>query len=235
MMPEGGDTEGQQVSWTWEDLEPGPQDDFAIWLLLPERWETLQAARAAVEAHPEDGGAWLDLANTYHRLILGKYQVIPGFGETYQPMGVHAAQEALRLLPGNGRPHYELAIFYLSALPQNPSPEELQPFLDELKMVEDLAPSYAGDVHDWFEFIMGIDSWTDYWATATAAAARMQPPSMTPAPSATPLPPPTATARQTSDMTRNWQTLTLIGAAVLASLIVVATVAFRRWRASTSE
>lgn len=232
-MPEGGHSEGQQVRWTWEDLEPGPHDDFAIWLLLPERWEALQAARAAVEANPEDGEAWLDLANTYHRLILGKYHVIPGFGETFQPMGVDAALEALRLLPADGRPHYELAIFYLAALPEKPSPEELQPFLAELKMVEDLAPSYAGDVHDWFEFIMGIDSWTDHWATATSAAARMQLPSRTPAPSATPLPPPTATARPTSDITNNAATLALVGLALLAGLAAIAAMAYRRWRAST--
>jgi hypothetical protein len=234
-MPEGGHSEGLQVSWTWEDLEPGPHDDFAIWLLLPERWEALQAARAAVEASPENGEAWLDLANTYHRLILGKYHLIPGFGETYQPMGIDAALEALRLLPADGRPHYELAIFYLAALPENPSPEELQPFLDQLKMVEDLAPSYAGDVHDWFEFIMGIDSWTDHWATATSAAAKMQPPSRTPAPSSTPPPSPAPTTSRTGDITQDGPPLALIGAAVLVSLLVVATVRYRRWRSSTSK
>jgi hypothetical protein len=234
-MPEGGQAEGERVTWTWQDLEPGPQDDFAIWLLLPERWEALQAARAAVEANPKDGEAWLQLASTYHRLILGKYQVLPGFGETYQPLGVQAAKEALRLLPGDGRPHYELAIFYLSALPANPSPEELQPFLDELNLVEDLAPSYAGDIHDWFEFIMGIDSWNDYWAAATATAARIPTPSKPPIPSATPQPPPTVTVTPAVEMGGTEQSLAIIGAAVAVGLMTAAGLASRRWRARATK
>jgi hypothetical protein len=232
-MPEGGQAEGERVTWTWEDLEPGPQDDFAIWLLLPERWEALQAARAAVEADPKDGEAWLKLASTYHRLILGKYEVLPGFGETYQPLGVQAAKEALPLLPGDGRPHYELAIFYLSALPANPSPEELEPFLDELRLVDKLAPSYAGDVHDWFEFIMGIDSWNDYWAAATATAARIPRPSKLPIPSATPQLPPTATPAVETGGTE--QTLAIIGAAVAVGLMTAVGLASRRWRARTRK
>jgi hypothetical protein len=197
-MPAGGHTEGQQVNWTWENLEPGPQDDFSIWLLLPDHWDELQAVRAAVAANPKDGEAWLNLASIYRRLMFGKYRVLPGFGETYLPLGVQAAQEALRLLPGDGRPHYELAMFYLLALPQNPSPEALQPMLDELKFVDELSPGLTYNIHDMFEFLINNDpmaewvSWSDYWATATATAARKLTPSKMPTqqstPSSTPIP-----------------------------------------------
>ena len=182
-MPDGGQVEGHQVRWKWENLEPGPQDDFSIWLIRQERWEELETARIKVIEWPEDGEAWLNLADTYRRLILGKYRILPGFGETYQPLGVQAAQEAQRLLEEDGRPHYELAFFYLSALPENPSPGELQPVLDELRIVEELAPAYAGDVHDWMEFLLSEDQWISLnadWATETAEAAVKLMPSMTP-------------------------------------------------------
>jgi len=233
-MPDGGQVDGYQVRWTWENLEPSPQDDFSIWLIRQERWEELEAARIRVSNWPDDGEAWLDLADTYRRLILGKYQILPGFGEAFQPLGVQAAQEVLRLLPGDGRPHYELAMFYLSALPQNPSPEDLQPFLDELHIVEELAPSYAGDVHDWFEFLTGIDSWTDYWGTQTATAARLQTPSMTPIVSATSQPPATSTARQTGNTTGGGQGLILIVPVAAICLVIAGYLILKRRRVGAS-
>jgi hypothetical protein len=183
VMPEGGQIEGYQVRWIWENFEPGPQDDFSIWLIRQERWENLEAARIRVSNCPEDGEAWLDLSDTYRRLILGKYQIMRGFGETYQPLGVQAAQEALRLLPGDGRPHYQLAIFYLAALPENPTTDDLIPLLEELRIVAKLAPSYEGDVRDWMEFILSSEQWdtlSENWATETAIVASLQTLSSTP-------------------------------------------------------
>lgn len=235
-MPDGGQVEGHQVRWTWENLEPDPQDDFSIWLIRQERWEELEAARIRVIEWPEDGEAWLNLADTYRRLILGKYQILPGFGETYQPLGVQAAQKALRLLPGDGRPHYELAIFYLSALPEDPTPEELQPVLDELKIVEELAPSYAPDVRDWLEFLVSEDQWASLnadWATQTAVAALMQTPSTMAIASATPQPLPTAS--QPGTITGNGQNLVIIVAASVIGLIVVGYLVLKRRRAGATE
>jgi hypothetical protein len=232
-MPDGGQVEGHQVRWTWENLEPSPQDDFSIWLIRQERWEELETARIRVIESPEDGEAWLNLADTYRRLILGKYQILPGFGEAFQPLGVQAAQKALRLLPGDGRPHYELAIFYLSTLPENPTPEELQPVLDELKVVEELAPSYAPDVHDWLEFLLNEDQWVSLnadWATQTAVAAVMQTPSTMPIPSATPQPLPTATVSQPGNITGNGQNLVIIVATGVIGLIIVGYLALKRTR-----
>jgi hypothetical protein len=181
-MPEGGQSEGHQVRWIWENFEPGPDDDFFIQLLMLNRWDELQAARAAVTANPHDGEAWLNLASTYSTLTRGKHysasRMLPGFGEIYQPLGVQAAQEALRLLPDDGRPHYELAILYASALPENASREDLNPVMDELKIVEELLPDYAPNIHDTLEF-MGA-----FWAVETQRAEG----SITPEPSATTTP-----------------------------------------------
>jgi len=115
---------------------------------------------------------------------------------------VQAVQEALRLLPGDGRPHYELALLYASALPENATSEDLKPVMDELKIVEKLLPAYAPNVHDALDF-MGA-----FWAVETARAEASSIPGLsattaptqglirasTPEPSMTPLPLPTVTA-----------------------------------------
>jgi hypothetical protein len=249
-MPEGGKIEGHQVRWTWVDLEPGPQDDFFIQLLLLDRWDELQAARASVAANPRDGEAWLNLASTYSMLTRGKHysaaRMLPGFGETYQPLGVQAAQEALRLLPGDGRPHYELAILYASALPENASLEDLKPVMDELKIVEKLLPAYAPNVHDALDF-MGA-----FWAveTARAEASLMPEPSATAAPtqkptltssptstlipSTTPQPPPT-TPPTTAETTGNGQSPVIIVAAVVIGLVVLVYLVLKRVRGSAGN
>jgi hypothetical protein len=167
-MPEGGQIDGHQVRWTWMDLEPSPQDDFFIQLLLLNRWDELQAARAAVAANPQDGKTWLYLASTYRTLTRGKAysaaRMLPGFGDIYQPLGVQAAQEALRLMPDDGRIHYELALLYASALPENASWEDLQPVMDELKVVEELEPALAPNIHDALDFLGA------FWAVETVRA-----------------------------------------------------------------
>jgi hypothetical protein len=167
-MPEGGQVEGHQVRWTWLNLEPTPQDDFSIHLLLVNHWDDLLAARAGVAANPQDGEAWLKLASTYTMLTRGRSysaaRMLPGFGETYQPLGLQAAQEALRLLPEDGRPHYELALLYASALPENATSEDLKTVMDELKIVEALEPALAPNIHDTLDFLGA------FWAVETAHA-----------------------------------------------------------------
>lgn len=187
-MPEGGQIDGHQVRWTWENLEPGPLDDFFIQLLLLNRWDELQAARAAVTANPQDGEAWLNLASTYTMLTRGRAysaaRMLPGFGEIYQPMGVHAAQEALHLMPNDGRPHYELALLYASALLENATIKDLKPVMGELKIVEELEPALAPNIHDALDFL-GV-----FWVveTARAEASSMPVPLATTEPTTKPIP-----------------------------------------------
>ena len=247
VMPEGGQIEGYQARWTWDNFEPGPQDDFSIWLIRQERWENLEAARIRVSNWPEDGKAWLDLSDTYRLLILGKYQVIQGFGETYLPLGVQAAQEASRLLPGDGKPHYELAIFYLAALPENPTTDDLGPLLDELRIVAELAPSYEGDVRDWMEFILSSEQWdslNEKWATETAVAASLRTtistPSQiftltaTPIPSVTSQPLFTPTASQPPPITGVTQNTILVGVGAVVGICIVGYLVLKRIRGSAS-
>jgi hypothetical protein len=184
-MPEGGQAEGQQVHWTWEKLEPGPQDDFSIFLMVQEHWDELQTARLAVKANPEAGDAWLRLCGSYHMLLFGGIpgrHIGPGFGETYQPLGIQACQKAARLLPDDARPYYELAMLYLSALPQESSPEQVQPVRDEMEAMHAIDPALAqelqGNLDDMLEWVLYNDAtataewavWSADWATETAKA-----------------------------------------------------------------
>src|SRR4030067_2122111 len=100
----------------------------------------------------------------------------------FQPMGVHAAQEALRLMPNDGRPHYELALLYASALPENATNKDLKPVMGELKIVEELEPALAPNIHDALDFL-GV-----FWVveTARAEASSMPEPSATIAPTKEP-------------------------------------------------
>lgn len=170
-MPEGGKIEGSQVSWTWENFEPGPQDDFSILLLRPERWEELKYWRGIVSEYPDFAQGWLSLATIYERFSQGVNEhghILQYFGETYQKLGVQAAQQAVRLGPEAIGPHYELALLYASALEQNPSPKELQPVMDELKIMRELNPEEAQtlepNVNDILYWVLYND------ATATADA-----------------------------------------------------------------
>jgi len=169
VMPEGGQIKGQQVSWTWENLEPGPEDDFSILILRPERWEEIEYWRGIVSQYPDFAQGWLYLATLYERLsqgVMERGHIMPYFGTIFQKLGVQAAREAARLEPGAIEPHYELALLYAAALEQNPSVEELQPVLDELNVMKELNPIEAQALEPNVQDIL-------YWVLyndATAAA-----------------------------------------------------------------
>jgi hypothetical protein len=138
-IPAGAELDGNQARWTWQDWEPGPEDDFAILLMHPKTWEDLQANRAAVEKSPGDGQAWWKLCQSYLGLSRPFHAAIkPAFSETFRSLGIQACQEAARLLPGDAAPHYVLAWYFLRALEENPSLETLEPVMLEWKLAEAL-------------------------------------------------------------------------------------------------
>ena len=248
-IPSGGVLEGNQARWLWKDFEPGPQDDFSILLLHPESWEGLQAARAAVKTKPDDGQAWLKLCAVYHWLGRpGPGQIPTGWGETYRLLAVKACQEAAHLLPGDATPHYGLAMFYLSALSKNPSSEELQRILDELKIGQELEavqpPSEAfftveGDsmseyLNGWVDRVIDKVTATAEWAarstdwaeeTATAEALSMAEPSATTAPTLKPTlthtPMPSATPQPSPTATASAAATGIGGGTILGVIAVI--------------
>jgi hypothetical protein len=162
-LPSGGILEGNQARWTWQDFEPGAQDDFSISLLSLATWQKVETARAAVQANPEDGQAWLDLADVYFHLAIyyhlrdvysDHYVLRPAtFGFGYIPLGLEAYQRAADLLPEYPTPHVGLGV--LNLMPyindKNASPEVIQFAQDKLQLareLEDKDPMLAGILHD---------------------------------------------------------------------------------------
>jgi hypothetical protein len=221
-QPVDGVMQGNQARWTWQDFEPGPQDDFAIWLIDLDRWQEMDTARSAVHANPEDGQAWLSLAAIYYSLATTGYNQPSPFGKVYQPLGLEAFQKAADLLPEHPAPHTGLALLTLSPyLPVRQAPPEvLQTAQDELALAKELEAKNPAQAEE-----AGFSSWmaeesisvffyndatataesalySTEWARETEQAEQMrtpsatpgQPPTLTPlpAPSVTPLPVPTS-------------------------------------------
>lgn len=198
----GGVLEGNQARWTWQDFEPGPQDDFAIWLMDPDDWQRLEAARAAVQANPQDGQAWLHLASIYYYLSLAIPRTFPCiFAASYSPLGMEAFSKAADLLPDHPAPHMGLALLSLApyAANQNAPPEVIQTVLDELQLARKLEvenPSLVGEFVNstamfedfplWFYSYYNATAtanwatWSTEWAKETAEAALLETLSGTP-------------------------------------------------------
>jgi hypothetical protein len=132
--------DGNQARWAWKDFEPGPEDDFAVWLLQPGKWQELEAARAAVQANPQDGRAWLNLASTYHSLSLTWNNAPLLFSPFYLPPCLEAYQKAADLLPEHPAAHAGLALLTLAPyrIDKNAPPEVIQFVQDEYQIAKEL-------------------------------------------------------------------------------------------------
>jgi hypothetical protein len=220
-VPPGAVLEGNQARWTWQEFEPGPEDDFSIWLMDPGEWQGLETARAAVQANPEDGQAWLDLASIYRSLATTGYNSPSVFSSSHLEPGIAAYRKAAGLLPEHPAPHAGLALLTLAPYMRGKDapPEVIQSVQDEMKTARELEannPSLAeeaGISSMMVEEILEIYSYNDATATADWAALRadwaketadaallLTPPATptqvlaqlsTPVPSTTPQPPPT--------------------------------------------
>ncbi len=61
--------QGRTVRWQFQDLEPGPQDNFFLLYVEPEVWQAVEQRRAAVQANPQDGDAWGFLGLALKRVL----------------------------------------------------------------------------------------------------------------------------------------------------------------------
>ncbi len=57
--------DGRDVRWHFEDLEPTATQQIAVTFVSRTLWNEVLAARAEVDAHPNDGEAWGRLARAY--------------------------------------------------------------------------------------------------------------------------------------------------------------------------
>ena len=134
-LPAGAVLEGNQARWTWKDLEPGGQDDLALWLIQPAQWEALKSARAAVQANAGNGQAWLDLGYAYYSLSSSGPGWPTVFGTIYLPQGIAAYKKAAVLLPERSATHAGLGLLTLELYTANGNapPEAIQTVRDELQ------------------------------------------------------------------------------------------------------
>jgi hypothetical protein len=181
-LPVGAKIKGNQARWSWRNFEPTPQDDFAIWLLKPQVWRDLQAARDAVKTNPGDGNAWLDLAIIYHSLSASPMSSAAQlFSPFYLPQAVEAYQKAEKLLPDHPAPHVGLgllAIVRKAGSTSAVSPASLQRAQGELHVAQTLEaknPTLAGE-EVYSNQILGdaISMFGYNDATATADAVNLQ-------------------------------------------------------------
>lgn len=216
--PPGVQADGETLTWRWTDLEPTAEDDFEINLIIPERWQAVETARAQADANPQSGAAWLALGKAYRQVIYSKApRLHKYFGAVYYERGLEAYQNAVELLPDSAEAHAGLAEMRLVPLftERSASPEELQAVLDELALAEQLEaarPPQAGELPaslvrffvEIFQEGQVAQATEQAQATSTAAAglvltaqaqqtaqaafASMPLPSPTALPSATPLP-----------------------------------------------
>lgn len=258
-LPSGAVLEGNQARWTWKDFEPGPEDDFAVWLIQPGKWQELETARAEVQANPEDGQAWLDLASTYYSLS-ATYRNFPLiFSPSYLPPGIEAYQKAAALLPEHPAPHAGLALLTLAPYmtDKNAPPEVIQSVQDEFQIARELEaknPSLAKEAGIsrwmlvWLEDALSIyfhddatataqsAAWSTDWAKETAEAALLETPSAMPNKkltlTATPIPSTTPQPPPiTAETTGNGLSPVIIVAAGVIGLVVVGYLALKRlWK-----
>jgi len=180
-----------------------------MWLIDPIMWQALDTARAAVQANPQDGQAWLDLADIYRSLALKAYNYPGIFSESYLPLGLEAYPKAAELLPEHPAPHAGMAMLSLAPyMTDANAPSEVMGFVQEqLRIARELETAHPDlaeqafisswmledSLNMYFEHITATaisGATSTGWARETETAAYTLTPSDTP----TPLPSLTATA-----------------------------------------
>jgi hypothetical protein len=201
LIPTGGVMEGNQARFAWTNFEPGPQDDFSMWLIDPIMWQALDTARAAVQANPQDGQAWLDLADIYRSLALKAYNYPGIFSESYLPLGLEAYPKAAELLPEHPAPHAGMAMLSLAPyMTDANAPSEVMGFVQEqLRIARELETAHPDlaeqafisswmledSINMYFEHITATaisGATSTGWARETETAAYTLTPSDTPTP-----------------------------------------------------
>jgi len=143
-LPMDGVMEGNQARWTWTDFEPGPLDDFSIWLVDPGMYQQLETARVAVQASPEDGQAWLELASIYRTLATKAWNYPSIFAESYLTPGLEAYQKAAQYIPDHPEPHVGLAMLSLAPyMAETNAPSEVMGSVQEhLRIARELEAAH---------------------------------------------------------------------------------------------
>ncbi len=151
----GGTFVGDEVRWTFKDIEPDEQDNFYVTVLAPIVWERILEARRRTEAMPKSAAAWRELAQAYLSAIFGKYR--PEIGENFIPLIEEAYRRAQENAPTSAQLHAEWAQVLLNLYPPlfNLDPAIAEKILAALKAAFERDPSnplaqkVLSDMRDW--------------------------------------------------------------------------------------
>ena len=103
----GGVIQGNEIRWTFENLEPSSENNIEVVLLGPPLWRTLQQEMQAVAQNASDAEAWRRLAKTYQEVITigkGALRDDPAGREMYA-LSKNAYQNCFALNPDNSLCH----------------------------------------------------------------------------------------------------------------------------------
>jgi tetratricopeptide (TPR) repeat protein len=103
----GGTISGNEMHWSFTNLEPTAKDNFKIELVQPSVWETVLDDQAAVAQNPNDGEAWGMLGKQYKQLLESSkgrgfrtYHIATDFGaQNLYALSQQAYDKAVTLKP----------------------------------------------------------------------------------------------------------------------------------------
>jgi hypothetical protein len=181
---------GDEMRWTFSNLEPDRGDNIELRVISPSVWEEILAARAGVEASPDSAEAHLRLAHALTAAMGFKYGIASG--EAFVPEAVRAYEEAIALAPDD----VEVYIAYIEFLgmmaePAGPLPDRLEPTLRQ-------ALAIAPEDERLLEWKAIVEDRVGFWATPTVTPAATPTHTPTAPPEETPSPTATLTPAQTA-------------------------------------
>jgi tetratricopeptide (TPR) repeat protein len=93
--------EGADARWSFQDLEPGWEDNLHVYLLEPGYWLGVLDAQRLVDANPGNGEAWGTLARAYKRVVFEPkgWVRVDEAGQTLYRASVEAYEKAIDLAP----------------------------------------------------------------------------------------------------------------------------------------
>jgi len=105
----GGTFNGREVTWLYEDFEPGPYavvQNMEFALVAPSAWKKVLQAQADIKASSTDGEAWGRLAKAYKALFLlsKSYREDAGGSELFR-LSVEAYEKCLQFKPFDAQWH----------------------------------------------------------------------------------------------------------------------------------
>jgi len=107
----GGVRSGNEIRWSFTDLEPTYLDNIQIVVVTPPLWEKVLQEEANVEKYPNDGEAWGRLAKAYKDVTMmpkGYLREDSAGVELYE-LSKAAYEKCLSLLPNDPLWHYGYA------------------------------------------------------------------------------------------------------------------------------